>query len=397
MASWKRLSAGALCFLLSLLLAASSHAASNGGVNVPALVDRYARKYGIPLHIARNLVRLESGGQQDAVSPSGARGVMQLMPETANALGIDIDDPEQNIEGGMRYLRLQYDRFGRWDLAVAAYHAGPAAVHRHNGVPPKSQAFVKAVVGPQTTAARAPSSTTARPASRLARGFAWPLQGPVMARFGPRHHGIDIAARQGTPIRASRAGKVASAGWYYDYGRTVILDHGTSILTLYGHASVALVRPGQSVKAGEVIARVGCTGRCTGPHVHFEIRINGRAVDPFKEIEVAGASAPRPPASPLSPAGQPDKSSGDETLTRRAVSVTGDTIRTVKETVKNGQVVRRIETVVVVLDDDLWIRITREFHLLDGMLILVEERTKIHRGDIDDEEEDEETHRRDGR
>lgn len=280
-----RLLAGVLVFALTV----PAYAAARSEPNIPALVDRYAQRYGIPLYIGRNLVRVASEGRQDAVSRSGARGVMQLMPETARALGIDINDPEQNIEGGMRYLRQQYDRFGRWALALAAYHAGPAAVVRQSGVPPKSQAFVQRVLDTGSPSGRASSPAVA--GRRLPDGFAWPLQGVLTARFGRSHRGIDLAAPHGTPIRASRAGKVAFEGWYYEYGRTVILDHGHGIVTLYGHTSANLVQQGRAAGAGELIARVGCSGRCTGPHVHFEIRVNGRAVDPLREIRAAAPSA----------------------------------------------------------------------------------------------------------
>jgi len=107
----------------------------------------------------------------------------------------------------------------------------------------------------------------------------------LTSRFGwryRRHHdGIDLAAPHGTPIYAARAGRVVFAGWYYGYGRTVILDHGNGLQTLYGHASSLLVREGQQVERGQLIARVGCTGSCTGSHLHFEVRLRGRAVNPL--------------------------------------------------------------------------------------------------------------------
>lgn len=377
---------GGLILALVVLLFAPAVPAQGAQADphIPALVDRYALQYGIPQYIARNLVREASGSRQDAVSRSGARGVMQLMPETARALGIDIDNTEQNIEGGMRYLRQQYDRFRRWDLAVAAYHAGPAAVARLNGVPPNSRSFVQRVLDtesrPGSEVRLGRTSPPATAGRRLPDGFALPLQGVLTARFGRSHRGIDLAAPHGTPIRASRGGKVSFSGWYYDYGRTVMIDHGAGVLTLYGHTSANLVRQGSAVRAGEVIARVGCTGRCTGPHVHFEIRVNGRAVDPFREIReygatierAAGSVSPSPIASRPAPASRTGSA-------RQSASVPGTPVTQVRDTVQGGQVVRRVETVIISLDDGLRLRITREYRLIDGVLTMIGERTKILR------------------
>lgn len=113
---------------------------------VQELVKLYAAKHGVPLHIAHNLVSVESGWRQNAVSRKGARGIMQLRPRTARGLRVNIYDTKQNIEGGMRYLRLMYDRFKRWDLALAAYHSGPTKVARYRGIPPKSRSYVKRIL-----------------------------------------------------------------------------------------------------------------------------------------------------------------------------------------------------------------------------------------------------------
>lgn len=110
---------------------------ARGRRNISALITTYAAMYDIPEALAVRLVRRESGGDPTTVSKKGAQGVMQLMPATARALGVtDPFDPEQNIEAGMRYLRGMYERFGRWDLALAAYNAGPSAVREHGGIPP---------------------------------------------------------------------------------------------------------------------------------------------------------------------------------------------------------------------------------------------------------------------
>jgi len=121
--------------------------------------------------------------------------------------------------------------------------------------------------------------------------FVWPVRGRISSPFGRRvhpitgkvrnHSGIDIALPQGNPVVAAQSGKVIYSGWINGYGYTVIIDHGGGISTLYGHNSALTVRAGQSVRRGEQIARVGSTGISTGPHVHFEVRQNGVAVNPM--------------------------------------------------------------------------------------------------------------------
>ncbi len=127
---------------------------------IPAYSGRYdgayletaraaARKYGIPEDLFLRLVQRESGWNAAAVSHKGATGLAQLMPGTADLMGVDETDPKQNLDGGARYLRLMYDRFGTWRLALAAYNAGPLAVEEHDGVPPydETQNYVVAILG----------------------------------------------------------------------------------------------------------------------------------------------------------------------------------------------------------------------------------------------------------
>lgn len=108
-----------------------------------------ARKHGVPEDLFLRLVQQESGWNPGAVSLKGATGLAQLMPETAENLGVDIADPEDNLDGGARYLRMMYDKFGSWKLALAAYNAGPGAVEEHDGVPPfdETENYVKAILG----------------------------------------------------------------------------------------------------------------------------------------------------------------------------------------------------------------------------------------------------------
>jgi murein DD-endopeptidase MepM/ murein hydrolase activator NlpD len=116
-------------------------------------------------------------------------------------------------------------------------------------------------------------------------GFIWPVNGPVVSGFGMRwgrlHAGIDIGAPSGTPIRASKGGAVAIAGWMGGYGNYTCVNHGSGIATCYAHQSSIGVGVGQSVKQGQVIGSVGCTGHCFGPHLHFEVRVGGTPVNPM--------------------------------------------------------------------------------------------------------------------
>jgi soluble lytic murein transglycosylase-like protein len=109
----------------------------------------FARKHGVPEDLFLRLVQQESGWNIGAISVKGATGLAQLMPTTAQLLGVDIDNPHQNLEGGARYLKMMHDKFGTWQLALAAYNAGPGAVEKHGGIPPfaETQNYVKAILG----------------------------------------------------------------------------------------------------------------------------------------------------------------------------------------------------------------------------------------------------------
>ncbi|MEW6724181.1 MAG: M23 family metallopeptidase [Bacillota bacterium] len=114
--------------------------------------------------------------------------------------------------------------------------------------------------------------------------YIWPVRGRITSPYGWRwgtiHTGIDIAAPTGTSVKAARAGQVTHSGWLGNYGYTVVIDHGGGMSTVYAHNSALLVSAGQWVEQGTVVARVGSTGRSTGPHLHFEIRVSGRPIDP---------------------------------------------------------------------------------------------------------------------
>jgi len=122
----------------------------------------------------------------------------------------------------------------------------------------------------------------------------WPIEGRVTSSFGQRedpfngegafHSGIDISAAYGAPVRATADGEVTEAAMSAGYGREVVLDHGHDVLTVYGHLSAVTVLPGQHVTRGQVIGYVGQSGRATGPHLHYEVRVHNVPVNPHKYL-----------------------------------------------------------------------------------------------------------------
>jgi murein DD-endopeptidase MepM/ murein hydrolase activator NlpD len=142
---------------------------------------------------------------------------------------------------------------------------------------------VSATLAAKIQAAQAAAGTGG--GSPSAAGYIWPVLGPVTSPFGWRwgrmHEGIDIAAPTGTPIRAAAAGTVIHAGWLGGYGNLTVIDHGGGVATAYGHQSSLAAGSGASVAQGQVIGYIGSTGHSTGPHLHFEVRVNGVPQDPL--------------------------------------------------------------------------------------------------------------------
>ena len=128
-----------------------------------------------------------------------------------------------------------------------------------------------------------------------AKPTAWPVHGWISSGFGSRvspisgeqgfHTGVDIANDFGTPVRSTADGRVAYAGWEGGYGKLVVIDHGHGYQTYYGHLSEIKIAVGQMVRRGSTIGLMGQTGDATGPHVHYEVRVFGAAVDPTKYME----------------------------------------------------------------------------------------------------------------
>ncbi|MBA2298321.1 MAG: peptidoglycan DD-metalloendopeptidase family protein [Actinobacteria bacterium] len=155
-------------------------------------------------------------------------------------------------------------------------------LHEVEGLLAQSAALSAKIQSAQSAAA---SSSSPVRSQASASGYIWPAHGVLTSSFGWRwgrmHEGIDIAVGSGTPVVSSASGTVIVAGWMGGYGILVVVDHGNGVATAYGHNTGVAVGVGQSVAQGQLIAYSGNTGHSTGPHIHFEVRINGSAVDPL--------------------------------------------------------------------------------------------------------------------
>ena len=178
-------------------------------------------------------------------------------------------------------------RRNRIDSSYAIYVGQELFLHR---TAPRAEYMpIPSTQDSRKPAAKRPSSQPQTailpPPASNGRKLLWPLSGKVTSRFGNRngraHDGIDIAAAEGTPVRAAGSGEVVySDHRLAGYGKLIIIRHGHDLFTAYAHNQRNLVRKGAKVKAGDVIARVGQTGRATGPHLHFEVRRGSTPVDP---------------------------------------------------------------------------------------------------------------------
>jgi len=172
-------------------------------------------------------------------------------------------------------------------LETAVQRQGMTTALNGGTVLPPGRTSIAATAGVLGAGAAAPTTPAAPPAEAP---WVVPTRGRVTSDYGPRHGvagrahefhtGLDIAAPTGTPVRAASSGVVRSAGSDGNYGNAVVIDHGNGVTTRYAHNSALKVSVGQQVRAGDEIAAVGSTGRSTGPHLHFEVRVKGEHVDP---------------------------------------------------------------------------------------------------------------------
>ncbi|MGA7245129.1 MAG: M23 family metallopeptidase [Terracidiphilus sp.] len=289
--------------------------------------DGRVRKIPLPLQYVYGFVAAALVGTFTIVGLAGSYTRMLLKTERFNQVRQD----NQNLRKDFKQLaQVAHDR----DVQVASLGALASEVtalyglRQHKVIPAKSAAVAAAAPTPVTLAAKddvnaqdvkmtfeqfyalrdqAMSGRLTRALEGgLAPGFAgdwtqfadapsiWPVEGRIGSSFGERedpingegafHPGIDIEASYGTPVRAAGDGDVTGENMGAGYGRQVVLDHGHDLITLYGHLSAVAVVPGQHVLRGQVIGYVGQSGRATGPHLHYEVRIHKVPVNPHKYL-----------------------------------------------------------------------------------------------------------------
>jgi murein DD-endopeptidase MepM/ murein hydrolase activator NlpD len=234
-------------------------------------------------------------GRQDkriAGQVRAARIAMRKTRERTAATRKDLAATTSAVEARVNEQRVVRDRLVADQNALAAARADKSRVltsvrsqEAEDREHVENLQRESAQLAAQIVAAQTRSSSRSVPTQRTSSGFVWPTSGTLTSGFGWRwgrmHEGIDIAAPTGTPISAVAAGTVIHAGWMGGYGNLVVIDHGGGLATAYGHQSSIAVGAGTSVSQGQTIGYVGSTGNSTGPHLHFEVRVNGGAVDPM--------------------------------------------------------------------------------------------------------------------
>lgn len=196
------------------------------------------------------------------------------------------DKRRASVEGKLSQLksaRAEKERLAKaLDLRIAEYR-------READLVAAQEAQLTELIRQREASGRASRGGSIDSGGRVSgAGVIWPCSGRVTSEYGYRwgrlHAGIDIAAPTGTPIRAAKAGEVIQSGTMGGYGNAIVIDHGGGFTTLYAHQSRLVARQGQSVRQGELIGYVGNTGNSTGPHVHFETRVNGNPQNPRRYL-----------------------------------------------------------------------------------------------------------------
>jgi peptidoglycan hydrolase-like protein with peptidoglycan-binding domain len=263
-----------------------------------------ARSAGDPATAALQVALRQQGvyaGPVDGIAGAATASAVRAL-QTANGLMVDgvagpqtdrLLGPFTRRELGARML--ERGDLG-WDVAelqfALAWHGFPSGAFdgrfgaHLEGALRRFQQFARVPV--DGVAGAATLAALKAPLPRPAVALAWPIDAPVGDAFGPRgdrfHAGVDLVAGMGDPVRAAAAGRVVWVGYRSGWGLVVTLAHGDGVRTLYAHLSSATVRLGDRVATGATVGLVGATGDATGPHLHFEVRVGGAAIDPLSAL-----------------------------------------------------------------------------------------------------------------
>jgi murein DD-endopeptidase MepM/ murein hydrolase activator NlpD len=250
--------------------------------NEPDLITVLLQSHGFDDLLARTeYMRTLQDQDNDIVARvRGLRNEMQLTVNTVRAARDEIATRKQQLEATRLALRERTE-----ELAAARrkQHATLTQVRKQQDHLEGDVSDISQKISEQL--AQQSGVLPAGPIRPGGHGLIWPVNGPVVSGFGMRwgqmHEGIDIAVPTGTQIRAAATGTVSIAGVEGGYGNYTCVDHGGGLSTCYAHQERILVSVGQEVSQAQVIGVSDCTGHCLGPHVHFEVRVNGQAVDPL--------------------------------------------------------------------------------------------------------------------
>jgi murein DD-endopeptidase MepM/ murein hydrolase activator NlpD len=279
----------AAAFVLFLALAAPTAALAVGKPTVAAL------------QVALRARGLYAGTIDGLAGASTTAGVRRFQRRAG--IGVDGVAGPQTRRALGRYGRRQFGarllNMGKsgWDVAALQFalatHGFPSGTF-DGGFGPRTDAALRrfqrfARLGADGVAGPATYAALRRPPARSPISVRRPVQAPIGDRFGPRdnrfHTGVDFTASHGATVRAAASGRVVHAGWDSGgYGYLVTLSHGNRVRTMYAHLSAVLVHRGQRIAAGVRLGRVGATGHAFGPHLHFEVRVRGAAVDPLPAL-----------------------------------------------------------------------------------------------------------------
>jgi murein DD-endopeptidase MepM/ murein hydrolase activator NlpD len=250
--------------------------------NEPDLITVLLQAHGFDDLLARSqyMGTLQHQNNDIVVRVRALRNQMQITVNTVRAARDEIAARKQELEATRLKLRKRTE-----DLATARrqQHASLMQVRKQQDDLEGDLSEISQKIAEQLAA-----NSGALPAGPIRAGsgqFIWPVNGSVVSGFGMRwgrmHEGIDIAVPTGTQIRAAASGTVSIAGVEGGYGNYTCIDHGGGLSTCYAHQERILVSTGQQVAQAQIIGVSDCTGHCLGPHVHFEVRVNGQAVDPL--------------------------------------------------------------------------------------------------------------------